>query len=196
MLKAYQPQNGGLKGTEVLEGMPIAPESVWIDLLNPTITERETVKALLGMDMPTRADMEEIEVSSRLYVEDGGVFMTALVLANSDSDRPVADVVTFVLAREKLITIRYIDPQPFRTFAARCSRTLAPPVLRSMTVALAFARWPRETSAGSSHAKRCRFSVAQSNRAGVLSGIATMSPARRTLGFGRRDRSSALSERS
>ena len=94
MLKAYQPQNGGLKGTEVLEGMPVAPESLWIDLLNPTITEREAVKALLGMEMPTRADMEEIEVSSRLYVEDGGVFMTALVLANSDSDRPVADVVT------------------------------------------------------------------------------------------------------
>ena len=124
MLKAYQPQNGGLKGTEVLEGMPVAPESLWIDLLNPTITEREAVKALLGMEMPTRADMEEIEVSSRLYIEDGGVFMTALVLANSDSDRPVADVVTFVLAREKLITIRYIDPQPFRTFAARCSRTM------------------------------------------------------------------------
>ena len=124
MLKAYQPQNGGLKSAEVLEGMLIASESLWIDLLNPTISERQAVNALLGMEMPTRADMEEIEISSRLYVEDGGVFMTALVLANSDSDRPVADVVTFVLAREKLVTIRYVDPQPFRTFAARCSRTM------------------------------------------------------------------------
>ncbi len=52
------------------------------------------------------------------------MFMTALVLSKADSDRPVADVVTFVLAREKLITIRYIDPQPFRTFAARCERTM------------------------------------------------------------------------
>jgi magnesium transporter len=68
--------------------------------------------------------MEEIEISSRLYSEDGGVFMTALVLSQTDSDRPVADVVTFVLARDKLITIRYIDPQPFRTFAARCERTM------------------------------------------------------------------------
>jgi magnesium transporter len=124
MLKAYQLQNGGLKGTEIPDGTPIAPGSLWIDLLNPTISERQAVNALLGMEMPTRADMEEIEISSRLYVEDGGVFMTALVLANSDSDRPVADVVTFVLAREKLVTIRYIDPQPFRTFAARCGRTM------------------------------------------------------------------------
>ncbi|HWA88936.1 MAG TPA: magnesium/cobalt transporter CorA [Rhizomicrobium sp.] len=124
MLKTYQLQNGGLKGTEVLEGAPIASESLWIDLINPTVAERGAVNSLLGMEMPTRADMEEIEVSSRLYTEDGGVFMTALVLSNADSDRPVADVVTFVLARDKLITIRYIDPQPFRTFAARCERSM------------------------------------------------------------------------
>ncbi len=124
MLKSYQQQNGGLKGTEVLEGAPIAPESLWIDLLEPSVAERAAVNALLGMELPTRADMEEIEVSSRLYVEDGGVFMTALVLSNAESERPVADVVTFVLARDKLITIRYIDPQPFRSFAARCERSM------------------------------------------------------------------------
>ena len=124
MLKAYQLQSGGLKGAEILEGAPIAPDTIWIDLYNPSVAERQAVNTLLGMELPTRADMEEIEVSSRLYTEDGGVFMTALVLSKADSDRPVADVVTFVLAREKLITIRYIDPQPFRTFAARCERTM------------------------------------------------------------------------
>lgn len=124
MLKTYQLQNGGLKGTEIPEGATVTPEALWIDLLNPTIAERQAVNALLGMELPTRADMEEIEISSRLYNEDGGVFMTALVLSQADSDRPIADVVTFVLARDKLVTIRYIDPQPFRTFAARCERTM------------------------------------------------------------------------
>jgi magnesium transporter len=124
MLKTYQLQNGGLKGSVVTEGGKIAAESLWIDLFNPTVDERSAVNAALGMEMPTRADMEEIEVSSRLYQEDGGYFMTALVLGNSDTDHPVADVITFVLAREKLITIRYIDPQPFKTFAARCERTV------------------------------------------------------------------------
>jgi magnesium transporter len=124
MLKTYQLQNGGLKGTEIPEGATVTPEALWIDLLNPTVSERQAVNALLGMELPTRADMEEIEISSRLYSEDGGLFMTALVLSQADSDRPIADVVTFVLARDKLITIRYIDPQPFRTFAARCERTM------------------------------------------------------------------------
>ena len=77
----------------------------------------------LNMELPTRADMEEIEISSRIYQEDGGLFMTALVLANTDSERPGADAVSFVLAHDRLITLRYIDPQPFRTFAARCDRT-------------------------------------------------------------------------
>ncbi|HWA04626.1 MAG TPA: magnesium/cobalt transporter CorA [Rhizomicrobium sp.] len=125
MLKTYRLQNGGLKGTELPGGAPIVPEALWIDLLNPTVAERQAVNSLLNMELPTRADMEEIEISSRLYSEDGGLFMTALVMSRTDSDRPMADVVTFILAHDKLITVRYIDPQPFRTFAARCERTMA-----------------------------------------------------------------------
>lgn len=124
MLKAYQLQNGGLKGTVIAEGDAIPAHSLWLDLLNPTLEERRSVDRHLGMELPTRADMEEIEISSRIYSENGGLFMTALVLSNSDTERPVADVVTFVLAHERLITVRYIDPQPFRTFAARCERTV------------------------------------------------------------------------
>jgi magnesium transporter len=123
MLKSYQLQNGGLKGALVSDGGIVPPDALWLDLLNPTAEERQLVNASLGMELPTRADMEEIEASSRLYVEDDGIFMTAIILSNTDSDHPVSDVVTFVLAREKLISLRYIDPQPFRTFAARCERS-------------------------------------------------------------------------
>ena len=74
--------------------------------------------------MPTRADMEEIEISSRLYQEDGGLFMTATVLTQMDTELPVSGAITFVLTAERLVTIRYIDPQPFRTFALRCERAV------------------------------------------------------------------------
>ena len=122
MLKIYQRQNGGLKGALIPEGEAVPADSVWIDLFNPTPEERLVVGTALGLEMPSRADMEEIEVSSRIYQEEGGTFMTALVLSNAESERPVADVVTFVLTQDKLVTLRYIDPQPFRTFAARCER--------------------------------------------------------------------------
>ena len=126
MLKTYQLQNGGLKGAPIAAGDTIPAGSVWLDLLSPTIEERRAVDQFLNMELPTRADMEEIEISSRLYSEDGGLFMTALVLSNTDTERPGADAVTFVLARERLITLRYIDPQPFRTFSARCDRATVP----------------------------------------------------------------------
>ena len=122
MLKVYQQLNGALKGHVLSDGDAIPADAVWIDLLSPTNEERRKVNDLLHMEMPTRADMEEIEVSSRLYQEDGGIFLTALVLSNLDSETPTSDVVSFVLAHDKLVTIRYIDPQPFKTFAARCER--------------------------------------------------------------------------
>ena len=124
MLKAYQQQNGGLKGVTVGEGESLPPGALWLDMLNPTLEERRKVDKFLNLELPTRADMEEIEISSRLYQEDTTLFMTAMVMAQTDTDLPTADAVTFVLTPERLVTMRYIDPQPFRTYALRCERSV------------------------------------------------------------------------
>jgi magnesium transporter len=124
MLKTYLPHNGGLKAVPAEEAESRFGELLWIDMFAPSPEERLEVNKSLGMELPTREDMEEIEASSRLYTEDGGLFMTTLVLANSGTEKPVSGVVTFVLAKEKLITIRYTEPQPFRTFEARCGRSM------------------------------------------------------------------------
>lgn len=126
MLTSYRLANGSLKGATIAEGAPVPPDSLWLDLYSPTDAERSAVGKLLGLAMPTRADMVEIEVSSRLYKSDNGLYMTALVLANAETDQPIADVVTFILAKKTLVTIRYIDPQPFRTFHLRCERGTMP----------------------------------------------------------------------
>src|SRR5579872_5163106 len=101
MLKAYSPHNGELKVTDVAGGAVIPSDALWLDLLQPTDAERQAVGHLLGLEMPTHADMEEIEVSSRLYSEAGSTVMTVLILANSESEQPTADVVTFVLTNDK-----------------------------------------------------------------------------------------------
>ncbi|MGN6149937.1 MAG: hypothetical protein ACTHPD_15475 [Rhizomicrobium sp.] len=66
MLKVYQLQNGGLRSSDVPAESGIPAASLWIDLLNPTLDERRAVDKFLAMELPTRADMEEIEISSRL----------------------------------------------------------------------------------------------------------------------------------
>ena len=54
---------------------------VWIDLLRPTAEEEAQVEAALRIDIPTREEMQEIEVSSRLYLEEEAAFMTATLPA-------------------------------------------------------------------------------------------------------------------
>lgn len=95
---------------------------VWIDLMDPTQDEERALEAELGIDIPTREEMEEIEISSRLYYEDDAAFMTATLPARTDSDDLLMGPVTFVLAGGKLITVRYHEPRAFKTFPQRAEK--------------------------------------------------------------------------
>jgi magnesium transporter len=66
--------------------------------------------------------MQEIELSSRLYQENGALFMTATLVTKVDTQQPESHAVTFILTDRCLVTIRYIDPQPFRVFSYRSER--------------------------------------------------------------------------
>lgn len=95
---------------------------VWIDLVDPTPAEESAVEERLGIDIPTREEMSEIEISSRLYTEDGAVFMTAMLLSKVDGEDPLILPVTFVLSGGLLITVRYHEPRAFATFPARAAK--------------------------------------------------------------------------
>jgi len=120
MIKAFVVENDRLRLAD-----SIAAEKdkiVWADLLNPTREEEAAVEQLLGVGVPTREEMEEIEISSRLYVEDGAYFMTATLPSQADSDFPVMSPVTFVLRRNLLVTIRYHEPKAFLSFPLRAEK--------------------------------------------------------------------------
>lgn len=95
---------------------------VWFDLVNPTPQEDREVGARLGLDIPTRDEMEEIELSARLYQEDGAEFMTVTALTGLDTDDPQKTPVTFILKDQVLVTVRYAEPKPFAAFIARARK--------------------------------------------------------------------------
>jgi magnesium transporter len=97
--------------------------AVWIDLCDPSKEDEVRIEKLCAIDIPTRAEMQEIEASSRLYREDGALFVTATMLVKTETESPESTAVTFVLTRERLITIRYAEPWSFRTFATRASKS-------------------------------------------------------------------------
>ena len=102
------------------KGLPA--DTVWIDLLDPTSAEEKLVEQSISLSIPTRDEMAEIEQSSRLYEENGAIYMTATVLAGLDENDPISTPVTFVLTNRHLVTVRYADPKPIRSFADSLTR--------------------------------------------------------------------------
>lgn len=95
----------------------------WIDLINPTPDEDRFVEQASGVSIPTREEMQEIEVSSRLYSENGAEFMTMSAVVNLDTDKPTLTPITFVLRGGTLVTVRYAEPKPFTAFIIRAQRS-------------------------------------------------------------------------
>jgi magnesium transporter len=124
MLRAYIRQDERLVATDVDAAAPaaFAGTAVWYNLTDPTKAEDDFVESCLGIDIPTRAEMDDIEPSARLYNEDGAEFMTITALVNSDSDEPMKTPITFVLRNNQLVTVRYADPKPFKLFERLVTR--------------------------------------------------------------------------
>jgi len=94
----------------------------WIDLLDPSPEEIKAVEALEQLSLPTRNEAQEIEISSRLYIENRTLFMTATIMVRATDANPATTPVTFVYRPGRLITLRFDDPAPFRVFGARYER--------------------------------------------------------------------------
>ncbi len=97
-------------------------DAVWLDLVEPTAEEEAAVEASLGIDIPTRGELAEIEASSRLYMEDGAAFMTANLIRRGDDDRPESSPVTFIIKGNQLVTIRYHHPQAFPVYVKQAMK--------------------------------------------------------------------------
>jgi magnesium transporter len=128
MLSVYVPHGTTLERIPVRPGVAPPEASVWVDLVSPTVEEDRIVENLLGIAVPTREEMQEIEVSSRLYVEDGARFMTATLMCHSDSATPKTTPVTFILAGHRLATVRYDEPRPFAIVEHKLARACSPKV--------------------------------------------------------------------
>ncbi|MDB5561430.1 MAG: corA, partial [Hyphomicrobiales bacterium] len=122
MLRCYLFRTDRLIETECPDGPGTLPQLVWIDLLNPTPEEDARVENYLGISIPTRDEMQEIELSDRLYHEHGAEFMTMTALSSLDLDEPIKTPVTFIIKDTILVTVRYADSKPFQTYVARAQR--------------------------------------------------------------------------
>jgi magnesium transporter len=122
MLSVFVPAESALKKTKAEDLTTLPEEAVWVDLFNPTAAEDKAVEHLAGIAVPTREDMQEIEISSRLYMENGARYMTATLMCHSDTDMPRTTAVTFILTGHRLVTVRYDQPKPFALVETKLAR--------------------------------------------------------------------------
>lgn len=119
MITVYDAAGGKLKARDEAGDLST---SVWIDLQNPAEDEDKAIEQALGIEVPTRSEMREIEASNRFYTENGAYYMTGIILHNSSQDVPLTSVITFILTGDHLVTVRYADPRAFPLYVARAAK--------------------------------------------------------------------------
>ncbi len=107
MLKSFPAGDGA-------SGQPI-----WLDLHDPTAEELAEAERVVGVPMPSRAGLSEIETSSRLRSRDG-VLSMSMPTINHDPGGPGEVLpVGFVLSSSHLVTIRFGRLRAAEALAAR-----------------------------------------------------------------------------
>ncbi len=99
-------------------------DAVWIDLYRPQPEQVGRVEAL-GLSVPSLEDMEEIEISNRLYREGGNDYLTVILPGQTPDKAAITGPVTFILAAKRLVTVRHHAPRSFETFPTRADQSSA-----------------------------------------------------------------------
>lgn len=118
MLFAYAPDGARLR--QLSSDADLAG-AIWVDLYRP-MPEQVARVAALGVEVPTLADMEEIELSNRLYREGSADYLTVVLPGLSESRSPMSGPVCFILTPDRLVTVRHHAPRPFETYPQRAER--------------------------------------------------------------------------
>lgn len=86
---------------------PVNPQNlVWIDLYKPSSDEIELVEKLLGIEIPTINEREEIEVSSR-YWEENGVTTINSYFTIYEDDEVVSETISLILKNNFMVSVRF-----------------------------------------------------------------------------------------
>ena len=80
-------------------------EAKWIDAHDPTPGERDLLQTLLRTELPESTEVEEIEASARYFVDNLGIHIHSLFLAQREGRSHTVSV-AFILHSEHLTTLR------------------------------------------------------------------------------------------
>jgi magnesium transporter len=95
----------------------------WVDLVQPTSEERAGVERSYGIRLPSREELSQVELSSRISERDGVLFMSMPTVSHLSELDQAQSPLGFVLSKSMLVTIRFSQLRAFDTVAEDCSRS-------------------------------------------------------------------------
>jgi len=97
-------------------------KTAWVDLCEPTDEELAQACREYGLEIPPRAQLEEIEFSSRLQYEDDVFTISVPVTPHGENGEDVTSPLGFVLTKDLLVTIRFAHLHTFPGIIKRVER--------------------------------------------------------------------------
>ena len=108
---------------KVLEASePVPPGAVWLDMVEPTVSEDQKVELYLGCKVPSRADPDFTEPPESYYAENGVRYLHGSFVSEPEGTPDVTGV-TFVLTPAPLVTVRYDPGDAFELFGQKLCKS-------------------------------------------------------------------------
>ncbi len=126
MIRTFTIVNGKLKETDLPEDISKQSEhiknSMWVDLIDLSDDERDMIESIDIKDsIPESDDMEELESSSRYFINNGSIHIHSLFLQHFEGSLQTATV-AFILKNKMLLTYRDVELADFRLLRLRARR--------------------------------------------------------------------------
>ncbi len=135
MITAYVYEKSSVKRLDISDSSQPPQGTVWIDVENPSLEEEQRLESKLSINIPSRAEVNKIEVMSPFYKEGECHYMTVTALQNSLDDNLKGTALTFIITSEFVITLRYTsNSSTLSAFSSRIAR--APFICSSPEVAI------------------------------------------------------------
>jgi len=86
--------------------------AIWLDLIEPTIEERETLQESLGQSLASFLELEDIEASARFFEDEDGLHLHSFFYCEDENDYADLASVAFTIRDGRIRSYDVIaDPQ-------------------------------------------------------------------------------------
>ena len=93
--------------------------AIWIDLLEPSMEERELLQNGLGQSLASFLELEDIEASARFFEDEDGLHLHSFFYCEDEDDYAILASVAFTVRDGRLFTLRDRELPAFRLYRMR-----------------------------------------------------------------------------